>query len=233
MPVYPPRLQADDDGPAFLIGDAAPSAAAGQTGDLYLDQAGPRLYGPKAAGVWGSARTLGLSVNDWSKATATVRENFPRLGSMANLAGHLTSGRLHLYGMWYEAGDVVTSVSFWSGTTALVTGSNQWAALFDGSRVKLAVSADDTSGAWSASTEKTFTLTAPYTIPTSGVYYHGLCVVASTMPSMTGFATLATLNAKAPAMSGYADASLTNPASCPATAAALTGTAGVAYTTSQ
>jgi hypothetical protein len=45
-------------GNTILTGSGAPSAGAGNTGDLYLDTAATRLYGPKAAGAWGSGVSL-------------------------------------------------------------------------------------------------------------------------------------------------------------------------------
>lgn len=43
---------------AFLSGSGAPDSGLGDTGDFYIDTAATRLYGPKAAGVWGSGVAL-------------------------------------------------------------------------------------------------------------------------------------------------------------------------------
>ncbi|MGB1225861.1 MAG: hypothetical protein ACPHCN_17225 [Mycobacterium sp.] len=41
-----------------LNGSGAPSGATGADGDFYIDTASEAIYGPKAAGVWGSATSL-------------------------------------------------------------------------------------------------------------------------------------------------------------------------------
>jgi hypothetical protein len=45
-------------GNTILSGSGAPSSGGGVNGDLYLDSAASRLYGPKAAGSWGAGVSL-------------------------------------------------------------------------------------------------------------------------------------------------------------------------------
>jgi hypothetical protein len=45
-------------GGVTLSGSGAPSSGTGVDGDLYLDTAATRLYGPKASGAWGSGVSL-------------------------------------------------------------------------------------------------------------------------------------------------------------------------------
>jgi hypothetical protein len=84
--------------------------------------------------------------------------------------GLLSTGRVLLMPIWYEAGTVVNSITFLSGTTALSAGTNQWFALADSSYLTLAKSADDTSTAWGSNTLKTLNMSSPasYTIPNPG-----------------------------------------------------------------
>lgn len=166
----------------------------------------------------------------WCRPTGAVRQSIDRAGAHANLTAALSTGRLYMQGVYYARGEVVTSITFVSATTQLGTGANQWAALFSSARVQLAISADDTSTAWAANTAKTFTMTTPYVIPVAGIYYHGLNVTATTVPTLAGQSTLAGIQGIAPILSGYADTGLTNPASCPATAAAITSLNVTAYT---
>jgi hypothetical protein len=74
-------------------------------------------------------------------------------------------------------------------------------------------------------------MTAPYTATADGILYAGLLVVASTTPTLQGLTngTANGLAAEAPILYGTADASLTNPASCPSTAAAITAGVRVPY----
>lgn len=166
----------------------------------------------------------------WCRPAGAVRQSLDRAGAHANLSGCLSTGRLYMQGVYYAKGEIVSNLVWMSATTALSSGSNQWSALFDADRNKLAISADATSGAWAANTAKTFALSASYTIPSSGLYYHGLCVVASTVPTLAGQSTLAGIQGIAPILSGYADTGLTNPASCPTTAAAITALNVTAWT---
>lgn len=162
------------------------------------------------------------------KPTATVAETFSRGSYMANQS-ILSSGRLHLQLIYLQAGQVVTNLHFISGGTPLGTGTNQWFALYNKSRGKLAVTADDTSTAWGTNALKSLALTAAYTVPTSDIYYVGICVVASQVPTLQGIAQPAALTGLAPILCGHADTGLTDPASAPVTAAALTSTAGCIY----
>lgn len=141
----------------------------------------------------------------------------------------LTSQRLKLYATYLVKGQVVTSISFISGTTGMTTGVNQWFALYDASRNRLALTADDTSTAWAGGTTKTLSLTTPYTITTSGLYYVGIMVNATTPPQLFTITGSSTLNTLPPIVQGDADTGLTNPASAPATATAITASAVRAY----
>lgn len=142
----------------------------------------------------------------------------------------LTSAQLYLVGIGIPANTVVTAITFWSGSTALDTGANQWFALFDRNRVKLAVTSDDTSGAWAENTAKTLNLASPYPVNTDGLFYLGVMVKGTTPPTLTGKSlTLTSVPASAPIRCGTADGTLTDPASCPATASAITATGKIPY----
>lgn len=171
---------------------------------------------------------------DAFKPAAVSAETFSRMSMMANGAP-LVSGRLHMVAIYLTAGTVVTNITFLAGTQAFVSGAtdHQWFALFDAARNKLAVTTDDLSTAWGVNNLKTLALTVPYPVTVSGLYYLGLLVNAAVVPSLNG-ATQGTGSAigLAPKINGFADAGLTDPASCPNTAAALTAAAQIpwAYT---
>jgi hypothetical protein len=42
----------------FLNGDGAPASSLGEDGDLYIDTTNSLIFGPKAAGAWGTGRSL-------------------------------------------------------------------------------------------------------------------------------------------------------------------------------
>jgi microcystin-dependent protein len=53
-----PVVYVEDTRPTMHYGSGAPSSALGADGDTYLDVPGTTIYGPKAAGAWGSGTSL-------------------------------------------------------------------------------------------------------------------------------------------------------------------------------
>lgn len=158
--------------------------------------------------------------------TGSKAETLSRLASTMAAVQPITAQAVYT-GIQLAAGDVVTSITFTSNTTAGATLSHQFASLYNSTYGKLAVSADLTSAAWAASTEQVFTLTAPYTITADGLYYVGLCVVATTVPTVDGVTGVPTLNARTPAVAFTDTTTLSNPASSPATATVSAGFSGL------
>lgn len=120
----------------------------------------------------------------WQLPNGAIRATIPRAAVNSATGSPLLSGRISCFAIWLEAGDVVNSLTFVSGSTAGATLVHRWAALTDSSRVKLAISADDTSASWAANTAQTYAMTTPYTVTTSGWYYASLCVVGTTIPTL-------------------------------------------------
>ena len=109
--------------------------------------------------------------------------------SRASYIGNTTSGIVTGYLNWtaidLAAGEPVTSITFVSGSTAAGSPTNQWFALADSNRLVLAVTADDTTTAWTPTTAKTLTVASGPFVPTySGLHYVGFMVTATTMPSL-------------------------------------------------
>lgn len=176
--------------------------------------------------AWGFPYALPDSLYVSSGAIAST---FHRNTPCSNL-GVLTSQRLHLTTIAIKKGQVITGIAYTSLTTALSGGSNQWFALFNSSRNLLAITGDDTSTAWGSNTRKALNLTSPYTILADGLYYLGICVRATTVPSLAGQALSSTVLAnQAPILNGFSSTGLTDPASCPSTAGALTVQASFPY----
>lgn len=116
-----------------------------------------------------------------------VRRNMPRT-EVASAAGAATptTGKLLVSEMHFEAGDVVTSIGFVTGTTAAVTPTSGFVALYDSAGALLAQSADFAATAMAASTAYTKALAAAYTIKKGGRHYVAWCVAAGTMPTLIG-----------------------------------------------
>lgn len=160
-------------------------------------------------------------VPDAWRPTGYQSESRSRRGYMANSAV-LTSGTLRLEAVYLTAGVPVTALDFMASTTAAGTPTNQWAALYDVTTLGLlATSADQTTGAWAANTLKSFPIT--YTPTVSGLYYAALLVAATTVPTLLGINSNATLSALPPILCGNSTTGLTTPATAPATAVAPPG----------
>ncbi len=164
--------------------------------------------------------------------TGPFRTNLRRAECGGNLAA-LTTQVMTAVALYLEAGDVVTNLTFCSATTAAGTPTNWWFALYSSAATPalLAQTADQTNTAWAANTAKTVALAAPYTVPTTGIYYAAIMVKATTVPTLLG----ASLNANASAavvtgqkvLANTSGSSLTDTA--PATIATPTTVATVPY----
>lgn len=115
------------------------------------------------------------------------RDSVSRLQAGGDLAA-LTTQVMTSVALSLQAGDIVTSLTFKSGATAAGTPTNWWFALYDDSATPalLAQTADQTTGAWAASTAKTLALSSPQLISRSGIYYAAVMVKATTVPTLIG-----------------------------------------------
>lgn len=195
-----------------LVGRASTGNVAALTGDQTLLIAG--------------AAPAGVSV----RPTGALAETVPRNVRLDNATILSSDATLYLFGIPLVAGQVVTSATFISGGTPLNTGSNQWFALYSGARALLKVTNDDTNGAWPANTPKTLTFAGgTYTVATTGTHYLGIMVKASTRPTLYAAASATAITSVVPIQAGSSTGSLTDPASAPDPAAALTAVANVPY----
>lgn len=189
------------------------------------DQSGSMIR--EGAGVYAVREAI------WALPTGEKRASVPRTAPMVGSLAALASGRLQLVAVWYNAGDVVNGITFTAGTTAAVSPTNQWFSLYKGTdRQLLAVTTDDTTTAWAGSASKRLALTTPYTIPAAGWYYHGIVVVASTVPTLMGVTTVGSVLQVEPRLAGPANSGLTDPASAPANAGAPGTSSALPWTTS-
>lgn len=161
-------------------------------------------------------------------ATGVIAETIPReLCPEVNTTAGAT-GTLFLQAIYLKAGQVVSSITIWSATTAAGTPTNGFFALYDANRNLVAQSANSTTEAWAANSAKTKAMTTPYKVPTSGLYYVGLLQVATTIATIKGgnARTGGQLAAAAPTLAGTSSTGLTT--TLPNPAAAITaGTASI------
>lgn len=184
-------------------------------------------------GVWthydsrGAEYTFMLNQAGMLAPTGAVAETIPRFMATTNTTAG-ASGTLFLQSIYLYAGQTVNSISFISATTAASSPTNRLFALYDGNRNLLAQTANDGANAWTANTVKTLSLTAPYKIPTSNLYYIGLLQTATTIATIHGGPAKANaiVASTAPILHGTSSTGLTT--TLPNPAAAITaGTASL------
>lgn len=182
-----------------------------------------------------SGKLTALSSSQWTldgSPTGLLRANLRRTECGGNLAA-LTTQVMSSVALYLEAGDVVTSLTFCSATTAAGTPTNWWFALYSTAATPalLAQSADQASAAWGANTVKTLALATPYTVPTTGIYYAAVHVKATTVPTLLGAAL--NVNASSAVVTGQKVLAYTSGTgltdTAPATIATPTAVATVPY----
>ena len=150
---------------------------------------------------------------------ASKGETMPRQLCPEVNTAFAASGTLFMQAIFLQGGVIVNNIVLYSATTASATLTYCLFGLYDSSRNLLATSANASAlGTWAANTSRSLPMVTPYTIPTTGLYYIGVFVTATTMPTLKGFTarTDGSLNGTAPIISGTADTGLTalpNPAS--------------------
>lgn len=179
---------------------------------------------------WQKTNANGDPILIGAEATPTLNNRYVLTGALyetfdRNLCDEvntslLSTGCLSLAAIYIPSGTVVSSISFWSATTAAGTPTNQLFGLYDSSLNLLRSSTNDTTTAWAANSKKTLALTSTFTTTYSGIHYLGLMVTATTVPTIKGNTakTNGALNAAAPSMGGTSTTGLTT--ALPATAAA-------------
>lgn len=134
-----------------------------------------------------------------------------------------TTGQIRCQAIWLPAGITVSNISFHSATTAAGTPTHYVFALYSSALSLLASSADQTNAAWAANTLKTLAMGTPYLVPTSGLYYLMVSVVATTVPTLKGGTakTGAQLAGQAPILNGISSTTYST-GTAPASLGALT-----------
>lgn len=150
----------------------------------------------------------------------TLGETMPRELCTETNTTMAASGTLNMQAIYLKAGWLVSNITLSSAVTAAGTPTNYRFGLFDSARAKLAESANQTTTAWAANTVKTLAMGTPYRVPTSGLYYIGYYMTATTVPTLKGFTakTGGQLAGTAPILNGTSDTGLTTAFVTPAAA---------------
>lgn len=158
--------------------------------------------------------------------TSVLQANMP-ISSPLIAVTSLASQRLTLVRCPVKKDQQISAISFFS-VAAIGVPLNQVFALYDQNRNLIGTTSDDTTTAWGSSARKRLVLSSPYTPSADGWVYVGIMVRASvSVPTLLGITPPLNITELAPIMHGHSNTGLTNPASFPSTANALTALASV------
>jgi len=159
--------------------------------------------------------------------TGATAETLPRISASATSSA-LTSGTLYVTAIGLHQNTVVANLTFCVRGTIEAGGTHAWYVLLDSGLVVRAVTADQTGAAALGTLQTPFTFaTNAYTATYSGLFYVGLCVVATTPPLMlAGPSPPSGLVSAPPILCGSSGTGLTTPPATGATMGALTANNG-------
>jgi hypothetical protein len=156
------------------------------------------------------------------------------VGSTATLAA-LTTTDISFFAIELPTGMTLSNIAFLSGSTAAGTPLNQWFCLYDQNYNALAVTADNTTTAWGTQTLRSLAIgntysagwnvASSFTTTYTGIYYLGIMVKATTVPTLVGGSINGTAAALTP-VTGFTDTAHTG-LSVPTGAPALATVSGV------
>jgi hypothetical protein len=153
--------------------------------------------------------------------SAATAETYPRILVTTSTTG--VSGTLYLTAVGLPKGLVVGNLTFGCKGTGAATVTHGWYVLADSGLVVRAVTADSTTLLASANTLTTLPVTAAYTVPSSGLYYLGCMVAATTMPVMGTAGNIpGAWASNTPILCGSSNTGATTPPAVGATLTALT-----------
>lgn len=170
----------------------------------------------------GANSSFGPGTMPTNAVAETVSRKLLNSTSLTLTSGVMRGSLVHL-----EVGQIVTSLTWQGGGTAMSGGSHLWMAVLDTTGKCLAVSADDTAPTWAGSVEKSQNMTSPYTVPTTGGYYFVHCAVATTMNSYAGFGA-STVGVSTP-LAGISASGKTTPPAVGATVSGIAANSSIDY----
>ena len=185
------------------------------------------LYAPDATVKFNGLPNNGPAYGFEQPAVALYESFDRRLIENAALAA-LTTATLRMVGVQLTKGETISVLGFMAAAVP-VAPTNTWMALYSPARAKLGVTNDTTTTVTTADVMTEFTLTAPYKVPASGLYYVAICQLAGTTCTVRGLTSFAASTGLAPILGGNSTAGQTVPGSAPTTAAAITAGSVIPY----
>lgn len=189
---------------------------------VYEDARGWQFYnssGQLLFGAGGSSNGAKPNYGPTNNLAETIDRN---ILTETNTAAPTASGTLFMQAIYLTTGIVVSNITMSSATTAANTPTAYLVGLYDANRNLLATSANQGSAAWGANTVKTFAMTTPYNVTSTGLYYIGFSMTAATVITTKGNTAITNgvVAALPPILHGASSTGLTT--SLPNPAAAIT-----------
>src|SRR5215831_2036681 len=187
----------------------------------------------KQAVTAGGLGQAGLLTSSWTAPAAALAETFPRIVASAGSAQAPTSGTLSVVAIGLPQYMTLSAITMSTKGTAKAGGTHGWYVLLDSGRVVRMVTADQTDAAtvW-GTTNTAYTLaTNSYTTTYTGLYYLGIMVAATTMPTIlsAGAAASTGIVSAAPILAGTSSTGQTTPPALGATMGALTAVVNLTF----
>lgn len=174
-----------------------------------------------------------VPVNYLAPSTASYETFFRQVSSGTTSAA--VSGTLHLVAIALPSGLTIGKIGFFSNRSASAP-THWWFGLYDSSRVQLAVTADQTSTAWSSNTTKTLSIAtiasgaaSSFTTTYTGLHYLGVMMTATTTIQFDAASQATGANPSGPTLYGTSSSSLTTPPAFPFTAASISSLSQFPY----
>ena len=190
-----------------------------------------------ALGVTAAPGPLHYDIKSWftgpgaGTAGVCLGESLPRWALAAVNQTITTSGDLVLQAIYLPKGVTVTKLGWQTGSTAASTPTHCWMGLYDNALNQLATTADTTTTAIAGNSLHQYAIAvtaagaqASFVTTYSGLYYLGIMITASTVPtcfSNTNLAAIAPLFQVVPILNGLSDTGQTTPPAFPHQAQAL------------
>jgi len=172
--------------------------------------------------VNGADYSSSIPISSTLGPSGVIAESIPRQLCTETNTSALTSGTLYLQAIYLWAGQTVSNITIWSATTAAGTPTQGFFALYDSGRNLLAQSANFTNEAWASQSAKTKAMTTPYRVTATGLYYVGIVIVATTVPTLKGNTAITGGQLHGAGLSLHGNSSTGITTSLPSPAAAIT-----------
>jgi len=171
----------------------------------------------------------GLTDPSAAAAGDAFDESSPRLNGAQTTT--LVSGTAYAVGnLVVPAGRTVDSITFMTAGSGASGITGYFFALVKTDDLTVLAKSADNSSAWAGNSPKTLLMTTPWTAQQDTRVYAVVCMVASSMPSLSGYASHIQSINRTPVMGGTSSSGLTNAASLPSPIAApVQAAAGLPY----